>query len=158
MSTSQKFRSDAAIYARREQEYKLAKLTTEINGDKNLAHKAHWESKTNQLIEKNLVRNRIADMKRREASNLEERKARLAALLAAEDQIYEKEFHDNLETPEQVREKMFERLQELKGLREHERKTEVDRRLEQRFKTANDQLRLEESKFYTNGTAIEREK
>ena len=55
---------------------KLAKLTTEINGDKNLAHKAHWEAKTNSLIEKNLVRNRVADMKRREASNLEARKAR----------------------------------------------------------------------------------
>ena len=48
--------------------------------------------------------------------------------------MYEKEFHDNLETPEQVREKMFERLQELKGLREAERQTEVDRRLDQRFK------------------------
>jgi len=61
---------------------------------------------------------------------LEARKARLAALLAAEDQMYEREFHDNLETPEQVREKMFERLQELKGLRENERKSEVDRRLD----------------------------
>lgn len=110
MSTTQKFRSDAAIYARREQEYKLSKLTTEINGDKNLAHKAHWEAKTNQLIEKNLVRNRIADMKRRQASDLEARKARLATLLAAEDQMFEKEFMANLETPEQVREKMFERL------------------------------------------------
>lgn len=46
-------------------------MTTEINGDRNLAHKAHWEAKTNNLIQKNLVRNRIADMKRREASNLE---------------------------------------------------------------------------------------
>lgn len=97
-------------------------------------------------------------MKRRQASDLEARKARLAALLAAEDQMYEKEFMANLETPEQVREKMFERLQDLKGQREDERQSEVERRLEQRFKTANDQLRLEESKFYTNGTAIEREK
>jgi len=42
----------------------------------------------------------------------------LAALLAAEDRIYEKEFNDNLETPEQVREKMWDRLQHLKGKRE----------------------------------------
>lgn len=87
-------------------------------GDRNLAHKAHWEAKTNKLIEKNMVRNRIADIKKREASNLNLRKARLAALLEAEDRMYEKEFHDNLETPEQVREKMFERLQFLKGKRE----------------------------------------
>jgi len=50
LQTSQKFRSDAAIYARREQEFKLQKMTTEINGDRNLAHKAHWEAKTNNLI------------------------------------------------------------------------------------------------------------
>jgi len=53
--------------------------------------------------------------------NLEERKAKLAALLAAEDRIYEKEFNDNLETPEQVRDKMWERLCHLKDKREAEK-------------------------------------
>lgn len=133
-------------------------MTTDINGDRNLAHKAHWEAKTNHLITKNLVRNRIVDMKRREASNLEQRKAKLAALLEAEDRMYESEFHDNLETPEQVREKMFERLQHLKEKRETERQAEVERRLDQRFKTANDTLRKEDARFYTYGTQIEREK
>ena len=54
-----------------------------------MAHKAHWEVKTNKLIEKNIVHNRINDMRRRNAANLEQRKARLADLLAAEDRIYE---------------------------------------------------------------------
>lgn len=40
----------------------------------------------------------------------------------------------NLETPEQVREKMAQRLEELKVRREQERQDEVNRRLEQRFK------------------------
>lgn len=40
----------------------------------------------------------------------------------------------NLETPEQVREKMAQRLDELKVRREQERQDEVNRRLEQRFK------------------------
>ena len=75
-----------------------------------MLHRANWEAKTNKLIQKNIVRNRIDDMRKREAANLEERRARLAALLEAEDRMYEKEFNDNLETPEQVREKMFERL------------------------------------------------
>ena len=39
-----------------------------------------------------------------------------------------------LETPEQVREKMAQRLNELKGKREQERQDEVSRRLEQRFR------------------------
>ena len=42
-------------------------------------------------------------MRRRKASDLEQRKAKLAGLLESEDRMYEKEFNDNLETPEQVR-------------------------------------------------------
>jgi hypothetical protein len=41
---------------------------------------------------------------------------------------------ENLETPEQVREKMAQRLFELKEKREQERQNEVNRRLEQRFR------------------------
>ena len=43
---------------------------------------------------------------------------RLAQLLEAEDKMYEQEFMANLETPEQVREKMAQRLFELKNKRE----------------------------------------
>ena len=96
------------------------------------------------MIEKNLVRDRISDMKARYAFDLEKRKARLAALLDHEDRMYEKEFNDNLETPEQVREKMHQRLLDLKGKRENERQEEVQRRLDQRFKAANDALRKED--------------
>jgi hypothetical protein len=59
---------------------------------------------------------------------------RLKALLDAEERQYEIEFMQNLETPEQVREKMAQRLAELKEKRESERIGEVNRRLEQRFK------------------------
>ena len=71
-----------------------------IKGDKNLALKAKWEQKTDAVITRNIVRDRIADMKKRAAADLYQRRAKLAALLSAEDQQYEKEFMDNLETPE----------------------------------------------------------
>lgn len=51
--------------------------------------------------------------------------------------MYEQEFMANLETPEQVREKMAQRLAELKQKREQERQDEVNRRLEQRFRDSN---------------------
>ena len=54
-----------------------------------LAHKAHWEAKTGKLIDKNIVKNRISEMRQRQAVNLEQRRVRLAELLAAEDRIYE---------------------------------------------------------------------
>ncbi len=86
----------------------------------------------------------MADLKKRQLTNLEERRSRyklrwslilcrLKVLLDAEDKMYEEEFHANLETPEQVREKMAQRLFELKQRREQERQDEVNRKLEQRF-------------------------
>lgn len=53
---------------------------------------------------------------------------------------------------------MWERLQELKGAREEERQSEVQKRLDMKFKTSNDDLRKEDAHFYNYGTAIEREK
>ena len=92
-----------------------------INGDKNVFLKARWEAKSDNLIKNQIVRNRITDVRRRQATDLNARKTRLAALLAHEDAMYEKEFQDNLETPEQVRAKMAERLGEIKIQREEER-------------------------------------
>ena len=93
----------------------------DIKGHENLAHLAKWECKSDNLVKKNLVKNAIQEMRVKNRVNLEERKAKLAALLAAEDRIYEKEFNDNLETPEQVRDKMWERLCHLKDKREAEK-------------------------------------
>ena len=84
--------------------------------------KANWEAKSDNIIKKHIVRNRIQDMKKRQHSDLAARKIKLAQLLAMEDKVYEKEFQDNLETPEQVRAKMAERLDVLKAQREQERK------------------------------------
>ena len=103
----------------------MAKLNIDLNGDKNMKHQALWEAKTDKIIDKGIVRNKITDLRRKAAAELEQRKARLAALLEAEDRMYEREFHDNLETPEQVREAMFARLQHLKEKREDERQQEV---------------------------------
>lgn len=65
--------------------------------------KAQWEHKTENIILKHVARNRIADIKKRAESDLHSRRAKLANLLASEDQMYEAEFLANMETPEQVR-------------------------------------------------------
>jgi len=73
------------------------------------------------MINKRIVNNRIDEIRSRYAANLEQRKAKLANMLAAEERQYEIEFNDMQETPEQVRQHMFERLQTLKSQRESER-------------------------------------
>jgi hypothetical protein len=65
MSVSQKFKLDSHIHARREYEAKDSVLQNAIRGDKNLKLKAQWEIKTDGIITKNIVRDRIADMKKR---------------------------------------------------------------------------------------------
>ena len=64
--------------ARRELEFRQTERMDDIRGFKNLQHKANWEIKTDKIIEKGIVRDRIADMRKRQAADLEKRKARLA--------------------------------------------------------------------------------
>ena len=49
-----------------------------IGQHQNAAHRAAWENKTNKLVEDNLVRTKLNDLKRRRASDLEGRKAKLS--------------------------------------------------------------------------------
>ena len=76
--SSIRMKADRAIYARREQEGRIATLQTDLRGDANLKHKANWETKTDNLITKNIVSNRISQMRQRNEQMLEERRAKLA--------------------------------------------------------------------------------
>ena len=75
--------------ARRAYEERERALVNHIRGDRNLCEKAKWEHKTDNTIKKNIMRNAVEDMRRRKASDLRSRKAKLAQLLAAEDAQYE---------------------------------------------------------------------
>lgn len=74
MSVSAKFKSDYHISQRREAEFKEAQMMNLIKGDKNVYLKARWESKSDNIIKKQIVKNRIADMQKRQASDLNARK------------------------------------------------------------------------------------
>lgn len=132
-------------------------MNNDVQVDKNLLLKAEWELKTENLITKNIVRTRISQIRQEAQNNLEVRRQRLAALMNQEEGQYQKEFHENLETPEQVRQRMAKRLVELKKKREAERKDLVEHLNERRFRDTTDDLRKEDAKFYTQQCAIERE-
>jgi len=116
-----KFKSDYHIHARREVENRERDLVNQIRQNSNLVEKAKWEHKSDKVIQGNIVKNAVNDMRKRKASDLNGRKARLAAMLGAEDKLYEQEYMSTLETPEQVRAKMAEKLKVIKGNRELER-------------------------------------
>ena len=65
---------------------------------------------------------------------------------------------DSLETPEQVRQKMAERLDDIKKQRNEERQQLVAQAYDRKFKMETDDLRKEETKFMVAGCQLEREK
>ena len=64
----------------------------------------------------------------------------------------------SLETPEQVRERMAQRLDELKATRKQEQAAHVGQAVDRKFKMETDELRQEETKFMIAGCQLEREK
>jgi len=74
--------------ARREVEFKERVNLASINAHKNVYHRAHWEAKTDNMVVKHLVRSRFADLTKRKAADLEERRAKLAIMLRDEDAVY----------------------------------------------------------------------
>ena len=75
-------------------------MTNQIKGDRNVFLKAQWEHSTDNKIRTQTMRNAVEDIRRRKATDLQARKAKLAQLFQQEDQMYEREFMENLETPE----------------------------------------------------------
>jgi len=119
--------------------------------------KAEWENKTDTVIEEGMVKKKVEEFKKQHEQQLELRRQRLVELLTEEEKKYEQEFFANLETPEQVREKMAKRLHELRSKREQERKDEVDRKLDVRFKKAADDLRKLDAQFIATSTKLDQE-
>jgi hypothetical protein len=75
-------KSFSILIARLQRERQLVQA---IRGDRNLQLKAEWEEKTDKTIQKNTLRNAIEDIKKRKATDLNARRARLAELLKNED-------------------------------------------------------------------------
>ena len=51
-------------------------MAHDIRGDMNLKHKALWEQKQEGIVKRTIVRSRLADLKRRQESNLDDRRNR----------------------------------------------------------------------------------
>ncbi len=78
-------------------------------------------------------------------------------MLEYEEEIYRKEIITKQETPEQVRKKMEVRLNELKTIRESERKDLVKKLQEKRFYESADELRKNDSEAFAIACYLEQE-
>ena len=86
---------------------------------------ANWEMKTDAAISAARVQQRYEQIRQMDAQAVENRRARLAAMLAAEQRMFEQQLDALEETPEQAKQRMIARAKELKEKRENERQEYV---------------------------------
>ena len=118
---------------------------------------ADWENKTHSIIYKNQEQDEIDSLKRQKENFLNIRRNKLSNLLKKEYEQYHQELLSNQDTPEHQREMMEEKLNNLKNLREAERKKFVELQKEKMFYNDNEEVRKQDSEYNELKTCLEQE-
>jgi len=149
--------ADHLILARRRQEDERMKYTTHAAKEFNLLAVAQWEKSTNQKQKINRVKDQFEGIQHSHEEELHERRCRLAAMLAEEEEQYKRELAAMQETPEERQDKMRARAMALREQREKERKAFAQEQLERNWRTSCDELREHDSHKLTLKVAKDRE-
>jgi len=108
---------------------------------------AKFENKTKDVAQANYVKTRLTQLRQKHQQELESKRIKLASLLEAENEQYKNEIKGLEDTPEQVRQKMIKRVEELRAQKEAQRQAEVSEKLERRFREGADELRKVDSEL-----------
>eukprot|EP00001_Collodictyon_triciliatum_P194077 34770_2 len=138
---SGRFAPDFMIMQRRKEEEQRMVYEEKVKTDSTIGRVAHWEQKTSNRIEKNVVARKVNTMKRDLQDDLEQRRGRLARMLAEEDAQYTRELESMEETPEVRRDKLRARARELIRRREQEKREFANQMLERQFREDCDAFR-----------------
>jgi len=136
-----RFAPDFMIMQRRKEEEYRNVYDAKVKGDNTIARLAHWEHKTDRAIEKNAVARKVHSMKRDIQEDLDQRRGRLARLLAEEDAVYTRELENLEETPDMRRDRLRARARELMRRREQEKREFTNQQLERQFRESCDEFR-----------------
>lgn len=108
--------------------------------------KAKWEQTTDGKIKATSIKRRVNELLQERKVRLRERQLKLRSLLEEEERQYVAEVEAMVETPLEREAKMRDRLRQLKEVREAERATQAEEKLEQHFLQNCEQLRTLRSK------------
>mmetsp|Transcript_9127 Transcript_9127/g.20320 ORF Transcript_9127/g.20320 Transcript_9127/m.20320 type:complete len:498 (-) Transcript_9127:208-1701(-) len=147
MAVSLHVRADRAIRQRQKTEKALEHRAAEVLDQFKVETKGGWENRMDGVIRTNLVKSKIDGIANQQRSSLQERRAKLAALLSEEQKAYEQEMIDMEEAPAQRFERMASRAYELKKRREDERQAIVKEKLYQQWRAGQDELRTMDSQI-----------
>lgn len=141
MSKSGRFAPDFMIMQRRKEEEHRRVYDEKVKTDSSIGRVAHWEHKTSNRIEKNMVARKVNTMKRDLQDDLDQRRGRLARMLAEEDAKYTQELESLEETPDMRRDRLRARARELIRRREQEKREFANQMLERQFREDCDAFR-----------------
>eukprot|EP00286_Rhodomonas_abbreviata_P026644 CAMPEP_0181313358 /NCGR_PEP_ID=MMETSP1101-20121128/14205_1 /TAXON_ID=46948 /ORGANISM="Rhodomonas abbreviata, Strain Caron Lab Isolate" /LENGTH=487 /DNA_ID=CAMNT_0023420305 /DNA_START=135 /DNA_END=1598 /DNA_ORIENTATION=- len=140
-NNSGRFAPDFMIMQRRKEEEHRRVYDDKFKSDTSLQRVAQWEQKTSSRIERNAASRRVDSMARDLESDLDARRARLAAMLAEEDAAYTMELEALDETPDMRRDRLKARARELVRRREHEKREFANQMRERQFRESCDAFR-----------------
>lgn len=150
-------RADRAVLKRQQQEKIHEGLLSSQLEQFKVKQISLWENKMLGVVRKGRIKNKVSDMQRQHAANLQERRRMLAEKLSAEQKAYEAEMIAQEETPTQRMERMANRAFELKKRREDERKAFVQEKLYQQWRAGIDDLRTLDTKIVQLKTVADRD-
>jgi hypothetical protein len=126
---------------------KIRNYKSYIVDDKHLRQVAHWENKTSASLYKNREQEEINSLKNQKEIFLNMRRNKLSNLLKKEYEQYHQELINNFDTPEHQRLMMEKKLQNLKDIKEEERKKFVEFQKEKMFYNDNEEVRKHDSEY-----------
>lgn len=139
--------SQKYIEDRRKDEQVVGYLGSYLKNDQIARHVANWETHGKQTQKTRFQNQRVEDLRRDFERQTDERRAKIKQLYELEEAQYAEEMQGLRKTPEQIKQGMIERVQELKQKREDARLKDVEEKLDRRFKEQADELRLVGSKI-----------
>lgn len=139
--------SQKYIEDRRKEEQTVTQLGAFLKNDQIARHVANWEVNCKTMHKNQFQKQRVDDLRKAFERQTNDRRAKLKALYDMEEANFAQEMKGLRMTPEQVKQNMLSRVQELKQHRESARLKEVEEKLDRRFKDQADELRLVDTKI-----------
>ena len=119
---------------------------------------AAFENRTRQRFEAGEIRRREQLLTTQTEDKINERRAKLAALLKADDERYQTLLENSTETPKMRRLRLMEQLNKLRAIREQEHDAYVQEKNEQAWRDQCDPLRHQISEALEKQVIAERDK
>jgi hypothetical protein len=138
----------ASITRRREVADARAVLNDRVTRDFQVNAQAKWENRTHAMIQTQAVAQVARQLKQRDQVALQQRRARLAMLLTAEDEQYREELAGTVESSSDRAKRLVKEARRLKSEREDKRRAFADEQLERQWKEGCDDLRTIDSQFF----------